>query len=123
MSKSTTATDEPIDTSRFIRQGDFCEVVTDGLREYGLKRGHFVFVAGMKAVPEDITDPYTQRMKCWVHPSNKEGEIDMSGFMIVDPRSLDKVSVMRQEAMTEVFHTQVEQLQLLDAESPSEVDH
>jgi hypothetical protein len=55
---------------KLIRVGNFCEVVTDKFVEEGIKRGHTVYIAGHKALPISEEDPYTQRIKFFVHLYN-----------------------------------------------------
>ena len=92
-----------VDTSKFINSGDFCEIVSDKFAEdTGVKRGHIVYVAGLKALPESEADPYTQRIKFFTHLVSHDGHIDASKLYLVDPKSLSKVSKSKQKKLLKV---------------------
>ena len=85
-----------MDVSRFIRTGDFCEIVTDKFTDIGVKRGQHVYVAGHKALPISEEDPYTQRIKFLVH--TMEGDIvKVKDLYLMDANSLLKVDEGKQE--------------------------
>ncbi len=92
-----------VDTSKFIINGDFCQIVSDKFaEETGVKRGHLFYVAGHKALPEDEADPYTQRIKFLGHLVDHDGHIDSSKLYLVDPRSLTKVSKSKQKKLLNI---------------------
>lgn len=92
----------PTGNTKLIHNNDFCEIVTDKFAEADVKRGHVVFVAGHKALPEDETDPYTQRIKFLVHLVRDEHVLTDKIF-IMDPRSLQKVASGKQKRLTKIF--------------------
>jgi hypothetical protein len=75
---------------KFIRNGDFCEVVSDKFVEEGIKRGHVVYVAGHKALPISEEDPYTQRIKFFVHVYNPHMYEMSKEIYLMDPNSLQR---------------------------------
>lgn len=92
-----------MDTSKLIRTGDFCEVVSDKFaEETGVKRGHIVYVAGHKALPENENDPYTQRIKFFVNLVSRDGHVDSNKLYLVDPRSILKVTKKKQEKLLSI---------------------
>ena len=91
-----------IDTSRYIRTGDFCEIVSDKFDELGVKRGHIVYIAGLKAIPENEADPYTQRIKFFSHLVDNGGHIHADKLYLMDPSSLLKVSKSKQKKLTNI---------------------
>lgn len=87
---------------RFIRNGDFCEVVTDKFAvEHGVKRGRLVYVAGHRAFPLSENDPYTQRIKFMVHLLEDDKVKPMLGLFFMDPDSIQKVDEGKQKALTD----------------------
>lgn len=92
-----------MDTSKLIRTGDFCTIVTDKFADdIGVKRGHILYIAGHKALPESDTDPYTQRVKFFAHTVDHEGHVDTSKLYLVDPVSIQKVTKGKQKALTKI---------------------
>lgn len=85
-----------IDIDDLIHAGNFCEIITDKFIHEEVKRGHLVYVAGHKALPEDENDPYTQRIKFFCHLVDKYGHID-ERFFIMDPKSLQRVDKRKQK--------------------------
>lgn len=75
-------------TGKLIRVGNFCEVVTDKFVEEGIKRGHTVYVAGHKALPISEEDPYTQRIKFFVHLYNLHDFSMGKEIYLMDPNSI-----------------------------------
>lgn len=73
---------------KYIQNGDFCEVVTDKFTDQGVKRGHLVYVAGHKAIPEKEEDPYTQRIKFFVHLYNPIQKTMSKELHLMDPSSI-----------------------------------
>jgi hypothetical protein len=111
-------------TVKLIHQGDFCEIVSEDLREYGLKRGNYVFIAGHQSLPMSAHDPYTQRVTFMCHKCTREGEVDMeAGFFLLDPKSLFRLPDEQIEEMYEVLTDQLEKAHLVAADSPSESEH
>ena len=89
---------------RLIKDGDFCEVVSDKFVEHGTKRGHVVYVAGHKAIPENPEDLYTQRIKLLVHKMDRQGHVlPDEGVYIMDPSSLQKVKQSRQDIFRKIL--------------------
>ena len=92
-----------MDTSKLIHTADFCQIVSDKFAEdTGVKRGHIVYVAGLKALPEDENDPYTQRIKFFVNLVSHDGHVDGSKLYLVDPRSIQKVGKLRQKKLLSI---------------------
>lgn len=85
-----------VDYDSLINSLDFVEVVVDKFEEQGVKKGDVVFIAGLKAFPTD-EDPYTQRIKFFVHLM--EGDyIDVDkGIYVMDPASVLKLPQEKQE--------------------------
>lgn len=88
---------------KYIEPLDFVEVVTDKFEEHGVKRGHIVFVAAVKAFPESENDPYTQRIKMLVHLVKDDHVQYEGGLFIMDPHSLQQVSPLRQRNLTNIL--------------------
>lgn len=89
-----------MDTSKLIHPTDFCQIVSDKFAEdTGVKRGHIVYVAGLKALPEDDADPYTQRIKFFVNLVSRDGHVDGKQLYLVDPKSIQKVSKLKQKKL------------------------
>lgn len=81
-----------------IRQDDFCEIITDQFEaETGIKKGQRVYIAGHRALPENEEDPYTQRIKFFVHLV--VDKLIVPGLYVMDPRSLRKVSGKEQKKL------------------------
>ena len=109
---------------KLIHQGDFCEIISEDLREYGLKRGNYVFIAGHQSLPMTAEDPYTQRINFMCHKSSRKGEVDMeAGFFLLDPKSLFRLPDEQIDSMLEVLNNQIEQSQLLQDDGPSDMEH
>lgn len=90
-------------TNKLIHDGDFCMITTDKFQDEGIKNGHRVFVIGHRAIPEDERDPYTQRIKFFVHLV-KDRHVDFEGgVFIMDPRSLKKVSKNEQRNLQSIL--------------------
>lgn len=81
----------------YIKSGDFCEIVSDKFTKEGIKRGHLVYVAGHKALPISDEDPYTQRIKFFVHIYNSNTATMGKELYLVDPNSILKVDDKEQE--------------------------
>lgn len=94
---------EEMKTSDLIHNGDFCSIVSDKFAgELGVKRGHSVYVAGNKALPESDSDPYTQRIKFFVHLVDHDGHIDTTKLYLMDPVSIQKVSKSKQKKLMKI---------------------
>lgn len=89
-------------TNKFIVDKDFAMVVVDDFEEYGVKVGHRVFVVGHRAIPEDERDPYTQRIKFFVHLLDGK-HVDASRLYVMDPRSLKKVKKGEQHELEKIM--------------------
>lgn len=86
----------------YIRNGDFCEIVTDKfVEDHGVKRGRLVYVAGHRALPISENDPYTQRIKFMVHLLEGDTIKPALGLFVMDPNSIQKVDENKQKALTE----------------------
>lgn len=87
---------------KYINTDDFCEIITDNLKDDGLARGQRVYVVGQRALPISEQDPYTQRIKFFVHilKNKKTMEFDQRLF-IVDPLSIKKVGEKEQKKLSE----------------------
>ena len=90
-----------MDVSKLINVGDFCEVASDKFVKFGVKRNHIVYVAGSKALPLSENDPYTQRVKFFVHLWDKDYFHKDKKLYLMDPDSLAKVSKGRQKIFTD----------------------
>lgn len=90
-----------------IFDGDFCMVTTDKFEKEGVKNGHRVYVVGHKAVPEDERDPYTQRIKFFVHLLDKKHVVPEKGLFVMDPRSLRKVNAGEQKNLQQILQLDV----------------
>lgn len=89
--------------TKYIVDGNFCEIVTDKFVEQGVKRGRLVYVAGHRALPIAENDPYTQRIKFMVHLLEGESVKPMLGLFLMDPDSLAKVDDNKQEKLEAIF--------------------
>ena len=83
--------------NNYIKSGDFCEIVSDKFTKEGIKRGHLVYVAGHKALPISDEDPYTQRIKFFVHIYNKHTYEMGKELYLMDPNSILPLSKTDQE--------------------------
>lgn len=81
----------------YIKSGDFCEIVSDKFTKEGIKRGHLVYVAGHKALPISDEDPYTQRIKFFVHTYNEHTYEMGKELYLMDPNSIFPVDKSSQE--------------------------
>lgn len=88
------------DTSKFIRTGDFCKLVSDKFE--AVKRGHLLYVAGHKPLPISEEDPYTQRIKFFVHLVSHDGKIDTTKLYLMDANSMQKVSNSKKKQLLEI---------------------
>lgn len=85
-----------------IRNGDFCEIVTDKFIPEGVKRGSIVWVAGHKALPISQEDPYTQRIKFFVHIV-RDKHVKPDKLYVMDPVSIQKLSERKQKALDAIY--------------------
>lgn len=92
-----------METGNLIRTADFCEVVTDKFTAEGIKRGNVVYVAGHKALPLAEEDPYTQRIKFFVHLYNEHERTMGKELYLMDPNSLLKVDVKAGEKFLDEY--------------------
>lgn len=104
-----------MDTSKLIRSGDFCEVVTDKFVHEDIKRGALVYVAGAKALPIEENDPYTQRIKFFVHLV-RDNVVGTDKLYLMDAVSLLKTSASRQKKLVKTLREQVKE-QLVESTS------
>lgn len=89
-----------------IRPEDFCEIIVDDFLEFGVKKGQRVYIAGHKALPISKEDPYTQRIKFFVHLL--VNKILDERLFIMDPKSLRKVGKKEQEKLTSILKAQLD---------------
>ncbi len=84
-----------------IYPGTFVKLDTNKFKEsMGVPRGALLFVAGAKAIPENEDDPYTQRVKFFVHLVGEDGYVNTeSGVFLVDPKSVRAIGKKRQEIL------------------------
>jgi len=93
-----------MDTSKYIRNGDFCQIVSDKFEaEHGVKRNTIVYVVGTKALPMSEEDPYTQRIKMIVHIVDHNLHVVFDKMYIMDPDSLHKVDDSKQRTLTKIL--------------------
>jgi hypothetical protein len=92
-----------VDTSKFIRNGDFCKIVTDKFEEHGVKRNHLVYVAGHRALPITEEDPYTQRIKFTCHLVTNN-HVVWEHLYLMDANSVQKVSKSQQKKLTSILN-------------------
>lgn len=45
-----------------VKTGDFCKVVDNSCESDGIPKGTVVYIAGLKVLPIDKTDPYIQKI-------------------------------------------------------------
>lgn len=92
-----------MDTSKYIRNGDFCQIVSDKFEEHGVKRNTLVYVVGTKALPMSEEDPYTQRIKMVVHLVDHNLHVIFDKMYIMDPDSIQKVDENKQKNLTGIL--------------------
>lgn len=91
------------DPKKYIRSGDFCQIVSDKFADIGVKRNTLVYVVGTKAIPESEEDPYTQRIKMLVHLVGVGDHVNFEHVYIMDPNSIQKVDENKQEHLITVL--------------------
>lgn len=107
---STAPTDTNYNTAHLIQNGDFAHVNTDRFADQGVKRNHFVFVAGLKPLPENLEDPYLQRIFVFIHKVTRDGHTKPDeGIFLMDPRDLTKVNPGRQKKFYNILKADFEQ--------------
>lgn len=99
-----------MNTLDLIRPLDFCLVTSKKLDGSTLSRGDEVLVGTVKSVPAKKSDPYLQRIYLGVHKV-VEDQADLSITIIVDPRSLAKVSKERQDELMQKMEEKFEKSQ------------
>lgn len=97
-----------MDIKNLIKTGDFCEITTDQFIHEDVKRGQLVYVAGAKAFPITEEDPYTQRIKLYVHRLVDE-VVQTQNLYLMDPASVTKASKSRQKKLTKKLFEQVKE--------------
>ncbi len=97
-----------------IFDGDFCMIATDKFEDQGIKNGHRVYVVGHKAFAEDERDPYTQRIKFFVHLLDKKHIVPEKGLFVMDPRSLRKVNPGEQKKLKEVLEIDLAEAEIAE---------
>lgn len=95
------------DLTKLIKAGDFCYVITDKFVEYGVPEGDVVYVIGHRAIPEDENDPYTQRVKFFVHRTDDDNHVLFDNVYIMDPRSIEKVGELEEEELLAILDEDV----------------
>lgn len=88
---------------KYIKNGDFCEIVTDKFIHNDVKRGHIIYVAGHKALPVSDEDPYTQRIKFLVHLYNSKERTMGKELYLIDPSSIMPVDVKAGEKFLDEY--------------------
>lgn len=84
--------------NKFIQNTDFCEVSTNKFsKKFGVKKGQVVYVAGHKALPISEKDPYTQRIKFFVHLFDHLTYKMGKELLLMDPASLKRLDDYDQE--------------------------
>lgn len=79
----------------------FVAINSNAFVEHGVEKGDIVFVAGTKAVPVSDEDPYTQRVKMFVHILDNEKIDTASGLFLMDPNSLINISAEKNKRLYE----------------------
>ena len=92
-----------MDASKYIRNGDFCQIVSDKFEDIGVKRNTLVYVVGTKALPISEEDPYTQRIKLLVHLVDHDLHVTFDKVYIMDPNSVQKVDENKQKNLTSIL--------------------
>lgn len=82
--------------------GMFCEVVNSNLAVNGYKHGDEVYIAGSTMLPVSQDKPYLYK-KHFIIGKVVDDHFDSGGGTIVSPSSLEPVSKIRQEYLTQVF--------------------
>lgn len=95
--------------NKLIYNNDFCMIASDKFEaETGVKNGTRVYVVGHKALPEDENDPYTQRIKFFVHlVKDRHVQFD-AGLYLMDPKSLRKVKTKEQNNLTAILEADLD---------------
>lgn len=88
---------------KYIQSGDFCEIVSDKFTDQGIKRGHIVYVAGHKALPISEEDPYTQRIKFFVHLYDEQQKRMGKEIYLMDANSILPLDEKVQEKMLKKY--------------------
>lgn len=86
-----------------IKDNDFCEIVVDHLNHDGLHRGNIVYVAGHQALPISEEDPYTQRIKFFVHPYDHINKKMIRDLFPLDPKSIVRLNDERQKVLIDEY--------------------
>lgn len=89
--------------NNLIKNSDFCEIVVDHLNHDGLHRGNIVYVAGHQALPISEEDPYTQRIKFFVHPYDHINKKMVKELFPLDPKSISRLSDERQKVLVDEY--------------------
>lgn len=98
------------DINSLIKSGDFCYITTDKFVEYGVPEGDVVYIMGHRAISEDENDPYTQRVKFFVHRTDDDNHVIFENTYIMDPRSLEKVGDEEAELLNSILKGDLELL-------------
>lgn len=97
---------------KMIKPGEFCKITEDLTEDVGLSINDEVYVCGVRAIPENAEDPYTQRVKMLVVPIDKDNKLDTSRVMLLDPTRLKRLTTKRakllQQLMEDTFDGQSE---------------
>lgn len=89
--KEAILTEETKPAVEYIQPNTFVRLNTDAPEESGVENGQLLFVAGLKALPIDETDPYLQRIFAIVHFVDDDDHVDLEQIGIADPRELEPV--------------------------------
>lgn len=84
---------------KLLRPNEFALINTDIFEaEEGIKRGQRVYIAGHKALPISREDPYTQRVKFFVHLVDN-GQVVLGPLYVMDPKSLKSLGANEEKKL------------------------
>lgn len=111
-----------MNTNKLVKVGDFAHVITDRFADEGVKRNHYVYVAGFKPLPIEEEDPYLQRIYVLVHKVTRSGHtLPDEGLYLMDPRDLSKLSDGRQKKFYQLLRDDFEEKEAV-AEAVEELE-
>lgn len=93
---------EPSIKDIWIHTMEFVRVTTDKLEGDGLPAGSIVMVGALKALPVSEEDPWTQRIKLFVHKTENDYVDVAAGIFVIDPTSVEKLSEEENERIYKV---------------------
>lgn len=92
---------------KYIKDQDFCEIITDKFVEERVPKGTRIYVAGHKALPISEDDPYTQRIKFLVHVV-KDKHVVFGDIYLMDAQSLRLVKPNEQKKLAKILEEDIE---------------